>query len=124
MASPSIGATPKNRDLRRFFFRRKGIVSVSTSPSMGDFCKRSIAPPTKQAVRGGEVDFLGAVLVHDVGRPADRAGRADHVVKNEAHLALDLLANHVACLVFSAVLRRLSMMARCPQAAPCGPAPA
>ena len=49
----------------------------------------------QQAVRGGQKNPLRPRLVHHLGRAADRAGRADHVVEDQGRLAFDLGADDV-----------------------------
>ena len=114
IASPSSGAMPSTVSLGICFSGGTGIVSVSTRPSIGRLLQSLDRAADQQPVRGRQKDLPGAVLVHHFGGAADRAGREIMSSKIRATRPSTWPPITLACLVFSAVLRRLSMMARCP----------
>ena len=88
IASPSSGAMPSTVIRGMAFSGGRGIVSVMTRPSIGRLVDPLDGAADQQAVRGGQENLPRAGLVHHPGRPADRAGRADHVVEDQGRLAL------------------------------------
>ena len=87
MASPSTGAMPSTVSLGTLSGRQGDRVGEHQAVD-GGLLEPSIAcPPAGRAWR--PENLLGPVLVHRFGRPADRAGRADHVVEDQGHAALD-----------------------------------
>ena len=72
------------------FSEGSGSVLVTTTLAITEFLKRSMAGPLKEAVGGERVDVVGAALLQLLGRRAQGAAGADHVVDDHAGAALHL----------------------------------
>ena len=98
MASPNSGATLSTVSFGICLFGRQRDRVGEDQAVDGGLLQPLDRAAHQQAVRGGQEDLPGAVLVHHFGRAADRAGRADHVVEDQGHAAFDLAADDVGLL--------------------------
>ena len=88
---------------------------VMATVAIGERSMFSHRAAAQHAVRGRHVDLAGAQRLQQLGRPADRAGRADQVVEHQAPPCPSTGPPiSVSCLVSVALDRRLSMIATVP----------